>query len=229
VHNIVLVHGAFADGSSWSAVIPLLQRKGYRVTAVPNPLTSLATMSRPPAACCASWAGAVITEAGNDEKVKALVPDSHESVAELMTRLQSPMEGLQPDAEGLVWLDDPAASRKVMAGDVPPAKASLLAAAQQPMTARAFGEKVSQAAWRSKPSWYLVTENDQALPPRVQRLLAEQIRAGTVTVKASHMSLVSHPRVVANLINRAALIRWQVRENRVTRCGHPSHDAGRRD
>lgn len=221
VRNIVLVHGAFADGSSWTPVIQRLQRKGYHVTAVQNPLTSLAddvaatrrVLERQKGGVILvghSWAGTVVTETGTTSNVlglvylSALVPDSGESTADVLTRLAAPMEGFTPDNDGLIWLDDPVAYRHVMAGDVSVAQAALLAAAQQPMGARAFGDKVTTAAWHSKPSWYLVTENDNALPPRVQRTLAQAIGATTVSVKSSHMSLVSHPDAVVALIERAA-------------------------
>ena len=215
------VHGAFADGSSWQDVIPLLQQKGHRVTAVQNPLTSLADDVAATRRVIArqtgdvllvghSWAGAVVTEAGNASKVKglvylsALVPDSGESVAALLNRLNAPMEGMKPDADGLIWLDDPKAYAQVMAGDVPRAKVRMLAATQQPMAAAAFEGKVTQAAWRSKPSWYLLTEDDHALSPAVQRRLVEQIGARSLAIKSSHMSMLSHARAVADFIDRAA-------------------------
>ncbi|WP_316678867.1 alpha/beta fold hydrolase [Ralstonia chuxiongensis] len=221
IKNIVLVHGAFADGSSWSEVIAALQRKGYHVTAVQNPLTSLADDVSATRRVLArqsgdvilvghSYAGAVVTEAGNADNVKgivylsALVPDSGESVSDLLTRLKAPMDGLKPDNEGFIWLDDPAAYRDVMAGDVPEPRARILAATQVPISASAFAGKVSHAAWHDKPTWYLVTEEDHALKTPVQRTLAQQIGARVTTVKSSHMSLVSHPAVVANLIDRAA-------------------------
>ena len=221
IKNVVLVHGAFADGSSWSEVIAALQRKGYHVTAVQNPLTSLADDVSATRRVLArqsgdvilvghSYAGAVVTEAGNADNVKgivylsALVPDSGESVSDLLTRLKAPMDGLKPDSEGFIWLDDPAAYRDVMAGDVPEPRARILAATQVPISASAFAGKVSHAAWHDKPTWYLVTEDDHALKTPVQRTLAQQIGARVTTVKSSHMSLVSHPAVVANLIDRAA-------------------------
>ncbi|WP_057680409.1 alpha/beta fold hydrolase, partial [Xanthomonas euvesicatoria] len=146
--TIVLVHGAFADGSSWSGVIEALQRQGYHVTAVQNPLTSLAddvaatrrVLERQPGDVLLvghSWGGAVVTESGNADNVKgivylsALVPDTGESVGTLLARLKAPMEGLQPDAQGLVWLDDAATYQHVMAADVPLAKVRQLAAVQQ--------------------------------------------------------------------------------------------------
>lgn len=221
LRNIVLVHGAFADGSSWAEVIAALQRKGYRVTAVQNPLTSLAddvaatrrVLERQQGDVLLvghSWAGAVVTEAGNAPNVKglvylsALVPDSNESVGDLLARLHAPMEGLTPDGNGLIWLDDPGAYRQVMAGDVPAARARQLAAVQQPIAAAAFSGKVSHAAWRDKPSWYLVTGNDHALPPAVQQALARETGAHRVTLESSHMSMVSHPADIARLIDRAA-------------------------
>jgi pimeloyl-ACP methyl ester carboxylesterase len=221
IRDIVLVHGAFADGSSWSDVITRLQRRGYHVTAVQNPLTSLEddvaatqrVLQRQPGPVLLvghSWGGAVVTQAGNAANVRglvylsALVPDGGESVVDLLQREQAPMEGLVPDAAGRVWLDDPAAYRQVMAGDVPPARVALLAATQTPMTVGAFGQKVEAAAWRVKPSWYLVTENDRALAPAVQRRIAAHIGAHTGSIASSHMSLVSRPAAVTEFIVQAA-------------------------
>ncbi|MGO4568629.1 alpha/beta fold hydrolase [Rhizobium sp. 2YAF20] len=221
IRNIVLVHGAFTDGSSWSEVITALQGKGYHVTAVQNPLTSLRddvaatrrVLERQDGGTILvghSWAGAVVTEAGNAEKVKAivylsaLVPDSGESVVELLKKRNAPMEGLKPDQSGLVWLDDPDAYRHVMAADVAADKVRVLAAAQQPIAAGAFAEKIGHAAWLDKPTWYLLTEDDNALPIGVQRWLAGHIGAQIVSLKSSHMSLLSHPSEVADLIDRAA-------------------------
>jgi len=221
IKNIVLVHGAFTDGSSWSEVITRLQSLGYHVTAVQNPLTSLrvdvaatrSVLERQQGDVLLvghSWGGAVITEAGNAANVKglvylsALVPDSNESVADALQRLKAPMEGMQADSNGLIWLDDPKIFHDVMANDVSQKKAALLAAAQQPIAARAFAEKVTQAAWRNKPSWYLVTENDHALRPAVQSRFASAIGANTTRLNASHMSMISHPEKVAEWIDKAA-------------------------
>lgn len=222
VRNIVLVHGAFADGSSWSPVITRLQAMGYRVTAVQNPLTSLAddvaatikVLQRQTGKVLLvghSWAGVVITQAGNAPNVaglvylSALAPDSGESVADLLQRLGAPMSGMAPDAEGLIWLDDPLQYRKVMAADLPLKAVQVLAASQQPIAAAAFDGKVAHAAWRDKPSWYLVTENDHALPPAVQKAIAQQLGATVSSVRSSHMSLLAHPDAVARLIDRAAI------------------------
>lgn len=226
IHNIVLVHGAFTDGSCWSDVITILQHRGYHVVAVQNPLTSLdddvAATRRvlerqhgPVVLVGHSWAGAVVTEAGNSDNVKAivylsaLVPDSGESVSAMLARLHAPMQGMKPDQHGLIRLDDPNAYRQVMAGDVPMSRVRVLAAEEQPIAAEAFDGKVTNAAWHRKPSWYLITEGDHALPTAVQRTLAQQIGARSETVKSSHMSLVSHPDVVANLIDRAAHVAGQ--------------------
>jgi len=219
--DIVLVHGAFADGSSWSKVIALLQKKGYRVTAVQNPLSSLTAdvsatekvIERQPHDVLLvghSWGGAVISAAGNHPKVKGLVylsaltPDSGESVAQLLQRLKAPMEGLAPDAAGLIWLDKPQIFGQVMAHDLAQDEIAMLTAVQQPIAASAFGEQIAHAAWHDKPVWYLVTEDDHALPTDVQRKLANMIGAHAQTIRSSHMSLVSHPDEVAALIDKAA-------------------------
>lgn len=219
--NVVLVHGAFADGSSWSRVIPLLQRKGYHVTAVQLPLTSLADdvaatrrvlerQSGDVILVGHSWGGVVVTEAGNAAAVKgivyvsALVPDSSESAGTMLQRFNAPMEGLKPDEAGLIWLDDAAAFQSVMASDLPLATARAFAAVQKPIAARSFDEVVTRAAWRDKATWYLRTDGDHALPFPVQQKISEQLKGQTVTIKSSHLSLLSHPRQVASLIERAA-------------------------
>ncbi len=221
VRNIVLVHGAFSDGSIWQDVIPLLQANGYNVTTVQNPLTSLAEDVKATRRVLArqkggvllvghSWAGVVVTEAGTAENVKgivylsAMVPDAGDSAGEMMQKLNSPMEGLVPDHDGFVWLDDPVAYAHVMASDVAPARVAVLAATQQPISAKAFSEKVTTAAWSSKPTWYLVTEGDNALPTVVQKWLAQHIGATSATIKSSHLSMVSHPQDVADFIANAA-------------------------
>lgn len=222
INNIVLVHGAFADGSSWSAVIPLLQADGYHVTAVQNPLTSLQddvtaterVLERQKGGVLLvghSWAGAVITQAGNAPNVKGLVylsalaPDSGESVAEALTRLNAPMEGMEADKNGLIWLDDANAFHQIMANDLSASQARLLAAQQQPIAAGAFSEKIETAAWHSRPSWYLITENDHALNTSVQARFAHEIGAHISRIHSDHLSMISHPAQVAELINQAAL------------------------
>ncbi|EPT9139296.1 TPA: alpha/beta fold hydrolase [Klebsiella michiganensis] len=221
VKNIVLVHGAFADGSSWSAVISLLQAQGYHVTAVQNPLTSLQddvaatkrVLERQNGDVLLvghSWAGAVITQAGNAVNVKglvylsALVPDSNQSVSDALTRFHAPMEGLEADKNGLIWLDKPEIFHEVMANDISEKQSQLLAAMQQPMAAAAFTEKVKAAAWREKPSWYLLTENDNALAPSVQADFAREAGARILRIQSGHLSMISHPEAVAAFIVKAA-------------------------
>ncbi|EJM70512.1 putative hydrolase or acyltransferase of alpha/beta superfamily [Pseudomonas sp. GM50] len=221
VPNIVLVHGAFADGSSWSAVMERLTAMGYHVTAVQNPLTSLSddviaterVLRRQKGDVLLvghSWAGAVITQAGNASNVKglvylsALVPDSGESAADLLERLRAPMTGLSPDADGLLWLDDPAQFHQVMGADLAMSNAQFLSSVQQPIAAVCFAAKVKHAAWHDKPSWYLQTTDDQALPYPVQQTIARQIGARTLSIRSSHLSLISQPDAVAKFIDRAA-------------------------
>ncbi len=194
---------------------------GYRVTAVQNPLTSLSddvaatesVLHRQTGDVLLvghSWAGAVITQAGNATNVKglvylsALVPDDGESVADLLQRLNAPMTGLAPDAQGLIWLDDARAYRNVMAADVPPAQARVLASVQQPVAATCFTGKIQHAAWHDKPVWYLRTTNDNALKPAVQQAIAQHIGATVTSIRSSHMSMLSHPDEVARLIDLAA-------------------------
>ncbi|WP_175760936.1 alpha/beta fold hydrolase [Burkholderia anthina] len=221
VRNIVLVHGAFADGSSWQPVITRLQRMGYHVTAVQNPLISLdddvATtenvLRRQTGGVLLvghSWAGAVITQAGNAANVKglvylsALVPDDGESVDDLLQKLDAPMTGLSPDARGLVWLDDARQFQRVMAGDLPFEQVEALTSTQQPIATVCFTGKVGHAAWHDKPRWYLRTTGDNALKETVQQAIAQRIGATVTTIRSSHMSMLSHPDDVARLIDRAA-------------------------
>lgn len=221
VRNIVLVHGAFADGSSWQPVISRLQRMGYHVTAVQNPLTSLdddvaATenvLRRQTGDVLLvghSWAGAVITQAGNTANVRglvylsALVPDDGESVDDLLHKLDAPMTGLSPDARGLVWLDDARQFQRVMAGDLPFEQVEALTSTKQPIATACFTGKVRHAAWHDKPRWYLRTTGDNALKETVQHAIAQRIGATVTTFRSSHMSMLSHPDDVARLIDRAA-------------------------
>lgn len=157
-----------------------------------------------------SWAGAVVTEAGNAENVKglvylsALVPDAWESVSEILQKQNVSMEGLAPDHEVLVWLDDPKIYARVMAADVSAFRIAVLAATQQPISVNTFSEPVTTAAWTAKPSCYLVTERDNALPTHVQQWLVQHIGATTTTINSGHMSMISHPEAVAVVIARAA-------------------------
>ncbi len=220
--NIILVHGAWADGSSWSKVIPLLSAKGYNVTAVHLPLTSLAddaaTVKRaitaepgPVLLVGHSYGGAVITEAGNDQKVTGLVyvaafaPDAGQSVGSLNASVApSPMAAeAKPDADGFVTI-----SKKGIfddfAQDLTPSEKDVLYAAEAPTNVKSLGGVIDIPAWRSKPSWYVVASADRAILPTLESTMAQSIHATTQTIKSSHVAMLSHPGEVAEVIERAA-------------------------
>jgi pimeloyl-ACP methyl ester carboxylesterase len=228
VKNIVLVHGAFADGSSWAKVIPILQAKGYNVTAVQNPLTSftddvaatnraLARQTGPTILVGHSWAGVVITEAGMDPKVVGLVyvaafaPDVGEVVSDIGKTYPPPPALAAPiiDKQGFMTLSTDAMV-KHFAWDLPPAEARVLAATQGPIIASAFGTKVSAAAWKTKPSWYIVGKMDQAIAPDEERFFAKRMKATTTELNTSHVPMLSKPQDVAAVILDAAMKVQQV-------------------
>jgi pimeloyl-ACP methyl ester carboxylesterase len=219
--NIVLVHGAYADGSCWSEVIGRLQLAGLRATAVQNPLTSLADdvaatrrilalQDGPTVLVAHSWGGMVISEAGVDPKVSALVyvaaraPDAGEDYTALAAKFPTP-----PASAGLVkqggfaQLSEEAFLRD-FAGDIEPAKARILYAVQGRVSDTLFSGKTTQAAWRSKPSWYAVSTEDRTISPELERFMADRMKAKTIEVKASHLSLISHPQEITDLILNAA-------------------------
>ncbi|MBY3321531.1 alpha/beta fold hydrolase [Rhizobium laguerreae] len=220
-YNVVLVHGAYADGSSWSKVIPLLQKAGLRVTSVQNPLTSfaddvaatkraLALQDGPTVLVGHSYAGMVISETGVDPKVSALVylaaraPDAGEDYPALTAKFPAP-----PASKGLVHnggfaqLSEDAFVHD-FAGDLSHKDALALYAVQGPISDTLFASKTTQAAWKTKPSWYAVSKNDRTTNPDLERFLANRMNATTVELNSSHVSLISHPREVANLILAAA-------------------------
>lgn len=220
-HNVVLVHGAYADGSSWSEVIGRLQHAGLKVTAVQNPLTSLfddvaatrrvlALQDGPTVLVGHSWAGTVISEAGTDPKVSALVyvaaraPDANEDYAALAKKFPTP-----PANAGLVHSDGFAqltedAFLRDFAGGVDPAKARVLYAVQGRIADTLFASRTKVAAWRSKPSWYAVSTQDRTTAPELQRFLANRMKANTIELKTSHLSIITHPQEIARLILNAA-------------------------
>ena len=219
--NVILVHGAWADGSSWSKVIPLLLARGLRVTAVQLPLTSLkddaATVKRalaladgPTVLVGHSYGGVVITEAGNDPKVAGLVyiaafaPDVGQSAGSLGASAEPAPMGLEvrPDAAGFLKLTE-AGVKNDFAQDLTPAEKNLLFAAQAPTAAAALGENVSTAAWKTKPSWYLVATNDRAIQPSLERAMAKTIKAKAVEAAASHVAMLARPQETADLILEA--------------------------
>jgi pimeloyl-ACP methyl ester carboxylesterase len=215
--NVVLVHGLFADGSCWSEVIARLQSKGIRATSVQNPLSTLQegveatqralTLQEGPAVLVAhSFAGMIVTEAGIDPKVSAVVyvaaraPDAGEDYTALAKQFPTP-----PASAGIVWSGDYGqmsenAFLRDFAGDLPTDKARVLYAVQAPFKRTLLTDKTSHAAWRSKPSWYAVSTEDRTINPDLERYMAKRMGAKTIEVKASHLSLISHPQEITDLI-----------------------------
>ena len=220
--TIVLVHGAFADGSSWAKVIPILQKDGYTVVAVQNPLTSLpadvettkraiAMQTGPVVLVGHSYGGAVITQAAaGSENVKALVyvaafaPEVGEPIGALGERYPTQLgTGLKPDAAGFLYID-PARFHELFAADVPVAETRVAAAVQKPIIGSVFGVAPDQAAWKTIPSWYIVAQDDKAINPEAERFYAKRMNAKVTEVKSSHVPFLSHPAVVAQVIEQAA-------------------------
>lgn len=218
--NIVLVHGAFVDGSTWRGVYELLTADGYRVAVVQNPTLSLhddaAVVRRaidaqggPVALVGHSYGGAVITEAGADDNVTALVyiaafvPDVGESVKALGGDSSAPGSPIV-EAAGEVMFQNRQTFHEAFGADLSPAEATFLADSQVPWGTRAMTESVSVAAWRSKPSWYLVATEDRMIPPSAQRAMAQRAGATTAEVAASHAIYMSQPRAVAAIIRQAS-------------------------
>jgi len=215
--NVVLVHGAWADGSSWGEVIPRLQAAGLHVTAVQNPLTSLADsvaatrrelalQNGPTVLVAHSWGGTVISEVGVDPKVTALVyvaaraPDAGEDFVALSAKFPTtPARAGVQEHDGFTKLSEDA-FLKYFANGVAPEKARVLYAEQQPAAAALFNGRTTAAAWRSKPSWYAVSKLDQTIAPELERFLATRMKATTVEIEAGHLSLVSHANEIADLI-----------------------------
>jgi pimeloyl-ACP methyl ester carboxylesterase len=220
-NNVVLVHGAWADGSSWAEVIPYLQAAGLKVTAVQNPLTSLedsvaatrralALQDGPTVLAGHSWGGTVVSEAGADPKVSALVyvaaraPDAGEDFVALAGKYPTPPARAGIEAhDGFTTLSEDA-FLKHFANGVEPKLAKTLYAVQWPTAASIFAGRTSAAAWHSKPSWYAVSKDDQTINPDFERFLAKRMNATTVELDAGHLSLVSHPKEIADLILAAA-------------------------
>lgn len=219
--NVVLAHGLFADGSCWTEVIARLQAAGLNATAVQNPLTTLpeavAAVKRvldrqdgPTVLVGHSFSGMMVTEAGVHPGVSALVyvaaraPDAGEDYTALAKTFPTP-----PASAGIVFDGDEGrlseeAFLRDFAGDLPEAKAKILYAVQQPFQKALLTGKTTQAAWRSKPSWYAVSTEDRTINPDLERFMAKRMGAKTIEVKASHLSLISHPDEIARLIIEAA-------------------------
>ena len=216
------MHGAFADGSSWEHVIPILEADGYPVIAVQNPLTSFAddvattkrvidAQSGQVVAVGHSYGGAVITEAAADNpNVRALVyisafaPEVGEAIGAFGEKYPSSLgQALRPDCAGFLYIDR-TQFRDVFAKDVPEAETRIMAAAQKPINGSVFGASVQRAAWEAIPSWYIVAQDDRALNPDLERFYAKRAGATTIEIKSSHVSFISHPQEVAQLIEEAS-------------------------
>ena len=216
--TVVLVHGAFADGSSWNKVIPLLQAKGLKVVAVQNPLSSLAddvvAVQRVVDAQTGkvvlvghSWGGAVITQAGVSDKIKALVyvaafaPSEGEALGTVGKDFPLPpgIPTLKPDAAGFVTLT-PESYAANFAQDLPAATTAVLATGQGLFPAKAFEEPITVAAWKSKPNYYIVASKDRMIDPGLQQAFAKKLNAVTTTVPTSHVPMLSQPKAVADVI-----------------------------
>lgn len=220
--NIVLVHGGFVDGAGWEGVYKILKQHGYTVSIVQNPTISLeedvavtkrtlATQDGPTVLVGHSYGGAIITEAGNHPKVSALVyiaafaPDNGESVGSLIQNPPpgAPVPPILPPQDGFLLLDK-AKFPAAFAGDVEPEKAAFMADSQVPWGIGATTGTITEAAWRTKPAWYLLTTEDRMIPPDAQRAMAKRAGATVVEVKGSHAIYVSQPKAVADLIEQAA-------------------------
>lgn len=219
--NVVLVHGLFADGSCWTEVIARLQASGLNATAVQNPLTTLpeavasaervlARQDGPTVLVGHSFSGMIVTEAGVHPNVSALVyvaaraPDANEDYTALAKTYPTP-----PASAGIVFDGDEGrlseeAFLRDFAGDLPEAKAKVLYAVQQPFQKALLAGKTTQAAWRSKPSYYAVSTDDRTINPDLQRFMAKRMGATTIEVKASHLGLISQPDEIAKLVLEAA-------------------------
>ena len=219
---IVLVHGAFADGSSWGKVIAPLQARGYRVVSVQNPTTSLADdvaaterainqQSGPVVLVGHSWGGVVITQAGNNSKVRALVyvdasaPDSGQSITDAAAGVPAEpgASAAIKDGNGYLLLPD-AAVAQYFAQDLTPAEQGVIAATQTPWAVGCLGDKVTRAAWHDKPSWWVIGEFDHMIAPRLQEKMAATIKAKVTKVKTSHLAMLKEPKAVTDVIIAAA-------------------------
>jgi len=223
--NIVLVHGAWADGSCWSAIIERLQASGYHVIAPQFPLTSLADdiarlrqvldfQEGPTILVAHSYGGQVMTALGPDAPnvvglvyIAAFGLDQGESIGALLSQAPPTPALAHPytDRKGFLWLPEDDFVHH-FAADVEPAKARVMCAVQQPLTGSSLGEVMGVPAWRSLPSWFLVAANDEVIPPQAERQFAQRMGATTVEVQTSHLAMVSHTDAVVDLIEKETAV-----------------------
>jgi len=220
IRNVLLVHGAFADGSGWAAVAKLLEKDGYTVSVLQEPETSYAddqkyakaaldAMDGPVVLVGHSYGGSVITEAGNHPKVAALVYiaafalDEGESCASIEQAVPQASKAFKPDSNNNWWIDQEHFQAD-FAADLPPAVSHFMAISQVPISTDAFTHKVTNPAWKSKPTWYMVASQDRSINPIQERMMAKRAKAKTVEVPASHVAYMSHPKEAVKLIEEAA-------------------------
>jgi pimeloyl-ACP methyl ester carboxylesterase len=220
IKNVVLVHGAFADGSGWEPVATILKKDGYKVSVVQHPETSYADDQKYTKAAIDamggavvlvghSYGGSVITEAGNHPSVKALVYiaafalDAGESCASIEEGLPQASKAFKPDSDGNWWIEQEHFAAD-FAADLPKDQAEFMAISQVPISTEAFTHKVTNPAWKTKPTWYMVATEDRSINPEQERMMAKRARATMVEVKASHVAYMSHPKEAAKLIEEAA-------------------------
>jgi pimeloyl-ACP methyl ester carboxylesterase len=219
IKNVALVHGAFADGSGWEAVAKMLEMDGYTVSVAQPPETSYAAdvkytkaavdaMDGPVVIVGHSYGGSIITEAGNDPNVSALVYiaafalDDGESCASIEQALQA-SKAFKADSNGNWWIE-PEHFAADFAADVPPAVSHFMAQSQVPISTDSFTHKVTAPAWKTKPTWYMVATADRSINPDQERMMAKRANAKTIEVNASHVAYMSHPKEAARLIEEAA-------------------------
>jgi pimeloyl-ACP methyl ester carboxylesterase len=220
INNVVLVHGAFADGSGWKRVADILKNDGYKVSVVQHPETSYAddqkytkaaidAMGGPVVLVGHSYGGSVITEAGNHPNVAALVYiaafalDEGESCASIEQSVPQASKAFKADSNGLWWIDE-AHFAADFAADIPRDEAEFMAIAQVPISTDAFIHKVTNPAWKTKPTWYMVASSDRSINPEQERMMAKRAKAKTVEVNSSHVAYMSHAQETAKLIEEAA-------------------------
>jgi len=220
IKNVVLVHGAFADGSGWEAVAKILEKDGYTVSVAQPPETSYAddqkytkaaidAMGGPVVLVGHSYGGSIISEAGNDPNVAALVYiaafalDEGESCASIETAVPQASKAFKPDNNGNWWIDQDHFAAD-FAADIPTDQSHFMAISQVPISTDSFTHKVSNPAWKTKPTWYMVASADQSINPIQERMMAKRANAKTVEVNASHVAYMSHPKEAAKLIEDAA-------------------------
>jgi pimeloyl-ACP methyl ester carboxylesterase len=220
IKNVVLVHGAFADGSGWDAVAKILEKDGYTVSVAQPPETSYAddqkytkaaidAMGGPVVLVGHSYGGSIISEAGNDPNVAALVYiaafalDEGESCASIETAVPQASKAFKPDSNGNWWIEQDHFAAD-FAADIPPAQAHFMAIAQVPISTDSFTHKVTSPAWKNKPTFYMVASSDRSINPQQERMMAKRANAKTVEVNASHVAYMSHPKETAKLIEEAA-------------------------